>query len=255
MQCEHFREAIAADPAAPGDEAMAHVAGCAACAAFLAEMREQDERIARALAIDVPELKLPDLPPVACEIAGPRAGAGESAGRVPRRTRRPARRRNLPLLVGAAASAALFAVLFFRGGTVGEPAALADAVIAHMDHEQASRQVTTVAVPDQALTQVFDGRVSGVDSDLGLVSYARTCVIRGKRVPHLVVQGASGPVTLILLPDEPVAEAVPLEGALVHGVILPVGEGSVAVIGEREEQLREVREMGRRLSEAVRWRT
>jgi hypothetical protein len=80
-----------------------------------------------------------------------------------------------------------------------------------------------------------------------------SCVINGNTVPHLVIQGERGPVTLILLPDETIDKAIRLSGVNVQGVILPVGSGSIAVIGEREDQLEEIGEIGRRLSETVHW--
>jgi hypothetical protein len=125
--------------------------------------------------------------------------------------------------------------------------------MAHMDHEQASRRVTSVSVPEQALHDVIDSRVSAMDTGIGLVTYAQSCVINGNTVPHLVIQGESGPVTLILLPDESIDAAIPLSGEHVHGVIVPVGSGSVAIIGERTEQLGEIDEIGQRIVESVEW--
>jgi hypothetical protein len=40
-----------------------------------------------------------------------------------------------------------------------------------------------------------------------------------------------------LLPDEAIDDAVQLEGESINGVLLPVGGGSVAIIGERDEAL------------------
>ena len=42
------------------------------------------------------------------------------------------------------------------------------------------------------------------------------------------------------MPDERVAEAAELDGDNIHGVILPVGDGSIAIIGSREEQLERI---------------
>ena len=62
-------------------------------------------------------------------------------------------------------------------------------------------------------------------------------MINGKKIPHLVMQGEQGPVTILLLPDEAVDAPVPIEGQGINGIILPVGDGSVAIIGERNEKL------------------
>jgi hypothetical protein len=87
-------------------------------------------------------------------------------------------------------------------------------------------------------------------ADIGLVSYAQSCIINGNTIPHLVIQGEKGPITLLLLPDEMVHGAVSLSGESVNGVILPHGNGSIAIIGERGEQIDELKT---RVTEKVRW--
>src|SRR5687767_2600806 len=62
MKCEEYREAITADPSESFEGGAAHAATCAPCTAFRDELRRVNERIARALAIDVPDLRLPELP-------------------------------------------------------------------------------------------------------------------------------------------------------------------------------------------------
>ena len=74
--------------------------------------------------------------------------------------------------------------------------------------------------------------VANVSHDAGLITYAQSCEINGNKVPHLVIQGERGPVTIILLPDEKVDEVTPLEGERFNGVLVPVGDGSIAIIGE-----------------------
>jgi hypothetical protein len=82
--------------------------------------------------------------------------------------------------------------------------------------------------------------VARLDHDAGLITYARSCEINGRTVPHLVIQGEHGPITILLMPEEAIAEAVSLDGENTHGVILPVGDGSIAIIGAREEKLERV---------------
>ena len=56
--------------------------------------------------------------------------------------------------------------------------------------------------------------------------------IRGGRAPHLVVQTASGPVTVIVLPKERIEAAQNFDEQGYKGVLLPSGPGSVAVIAK-----------------------
>jgi Protein of unknown function (DUF3379) len=247
MNCEEYRDAIAADPSETFEGGRVHAAACEKCREYRRDMLSLDERIARALTIDVPPLQMPELPPYD-------ASDGDVVDIAGTGPRRPLLRMSLPLWAGIAAGLALVAVLVTGipgGGNDGE--ALARQVMAHMDHEQESRQVTSVPVSTQTLGDVVDPKVSAMDPDIGLISYAMSCVINGNTVPHLVIQGRAGPVTLILLPDETIEASIPLSGENVHGVILPVGNGSVAIIGQREDQQDEIEEIGRKLAGSVKW--
>ncbi|HEX5766035.1 MAG TPA: DUF3379 family protein [Woeseiaceae bacterium] len=249
MNCEEYKEAIATDPSASfaGDDA--HASGCDACSKYRDEMRALDERIARALAIDVPELRLPDLPyiePAGGEKSAAAANPGAPGIRSPFMSP--------PLWVGLAAAIALVAILFTGlPETRTDHRQLVAEIVAHMDHEQASRQVTSVPVPAQTLHAVVDPKVAAMDRDVGLITYAMSCVINGRTVPHLVIQGSTGPVTLILLPDETIESPLSLVGQNVQGVLLPVGHGSIAVIGQREDQMDEIDRIGKELADSVEW--
>ena len=247
MNCEEYRDAIAADPSESFEGGRAHAAACEKCSEYRRDMLSLDERIARALAIDVPALQMPELPPYEAS----ESGVVDIDGA---RSRRASPLMSLPLWAGLAAGLALVAIFVTGipgGGDGGQ--ALALQVIAHMDHEQESRQVTSVPVSTQTLGDVVDPKVSAMDPDIGLISYAMSCVINGNTVPHLVIQGRAGPVTLILLPDETIDASIPLSGENVHGVILPVGDGSIAIIGQREDQQDEIEEIGRKLARSVKW--
>jgi anti-sigma factor RsiW len=244
MNCDRYREAIAADPSETFDGGATHAARCAECSRYREEMRALDRRIAQALTIDVPEFRMPELP--AIETATPR-----ESGVVPL----PGKSRfAIPVWAGLAAAVVVAAVLIV-GVPRGERGAgdLVAEIVAHMDHEEASRRVTSVAVEAETLDKVVRSQASGMDHDIGLITYATSCVINGRTVPHLVIQGNRGPVTLILLSAEPLEEPIPLSGENVHGVLLPVGSGSIAVIGQREDQLGEIDRIGRKLAESVEW--
>lgn len=228
--------------ASPSDEAqelVRHEAACADCRAWRDELKSLDETLVRALAVPVPELAMPALDDGA-------TGADRVAAR-------PRRRPSVPAWFGIAAGIALLAYvgLFALSGG-GPERTLAEQVIAHMDHEAASRVVTDVAVPERTLDAVVSSHVARMGPGIGLVTYARSCVINGKTIPHLVVQGENGPITLLLMPDEPVDSAIPLEGESITGVLLPVGDGSIAIVGEREQ---DVRATANRVVDSVKWKT
>jgi hypothetical protein len=179
MNCEEYREAIAADPSESFAGGAEHTAACAACSTYRAEMQALDETIAKALAIDVPDLKIPDLPPI---------GEDDNVVNLPF-TR--AAKITTPAWIGIAASFALAAIIGvqFVGGGAGNDQLLADEVLAHLDHEPWALQVTNVAVSDERFASVVNPSIGTMDRDVGLVSYAQSCIINGNTIPHLVIQG------------------------------------------------------------------
>jgi hypothetical protein len=235
MNCEEFKEAIAADPSATFEGAD-HALSCESCAAYQAEMQAFDARIATALAIDAPALTMPDLPPI----------EDDNVVSLP-----VGRKRTMPSWLAIAASFALAAVIAtqFVGGPVEYPS-LADEIVAHLDHEPRALRVTDVAVSDDTFSDVVNPSVGTMDRNVGLITYARSCVINGKEVPHLVLQGEKGPITLLLMPEEMIDMAQTIDGDSVNGVILPVGNGSIAIIGGREEDLTDIE---RKVINSVEW--
>lgn len=222
MNCEEYRHAIGADPAFDGGAE--HLAECAECCAFRDQMRALDMNIAKALALDVPTLNLPDLPSI------------DSTDNVV--TLAPRRSLAKPGWFALAASVMLAAVLGVRMFAVDvDDASLGAAVLAHVDHDPSALVVSGTPVSNTVLERAVPPTVAHMDHDAGLITYAKSCEINGKTVPHLVIQGEKGPVTILLMPDEKVASAQTLDGDNVHGVILPVGNGSIAIIGARDESL------------------
>jgi hypothetical protein len=226
MNCEDYRQAIATDPAYAGGDA--HLSACADCREFRDDMRALDQTIARALAITVPELRIPDLPDIDTTAVVSLAAH---------------RRFTAPVWMAVAATLVLAAFVGIRmiGGSVAYPS-LADEIVAHLDHEPYALRVSDEPVDDRRLAKVVPANVAAMNHDAGLITYAQTCVINGRKIPHLVIQGQRGPVTILLLPDEALDAPVPIEGDSINGVILPVGGGSVAIIGEREEKLEAIQQ-------------
>ena len=239
MNCKDYKEAIAADPSQAFDGSE-HAAACESCATFRDEILALDKRIAKALNIAVPDLQLPELPPM-----------GEDDVNVVNLHFNRKGRLSAPVWVGLAASLVIATVVGVRflSNDVVYPS-LAAEIIAHLDHELGALQVTDKAISEGKLARVIEDDVAEMDA--GLITYARSCVINGHTIPHLVIQGEQGPITLLLLPDEMLDSAVALEGVGITGVILPVGTGSIAIIGERDEPLEDLQ---RRLLSTVKWST
>lgn len=236
MNCEEYRAAIAADPSF--DDSAGHLSDCAACQTYRAEILELEQTISRALRLDVPELRVPDLPELAAEDSlNSSTAMPDNVTVLPKRSWAP------PSWLALAATVVVAALLGIRLLSSGiEYESLADEVLAHLDHEPYALRITDVAVSDSRLASVVPANVAQMDHSAGLITYAQSCVINGHEVPHLVIQGERGPVTILLMPEEMISGPQQLQGVNINGVILPVGSGSIAIIGESDEFLEKIQQ-------------
>lgn len=236
MNCEDYREALTAEPGF--DDESGHLDTCAACQEYSGEMLALNDSIAAAMALTVPELVMPGLPDL------------ESNNVVSLSDRRVIFR---SAWLAVAASVLIAAVIGIRMAGIGvEYGTLEEQLLAHVDNEPASLLPATTPVSDRQLSQVVPANIATMNHDAGLITYAMSCSINGNDVPHLVIQGEHGPITILLMPYEKVAEASSIDGVNVQGIILPVGDGSIAIIGSREEQLDVVKQ---KVLDSVMWST
>lgn len=201
MSHEHARVAIGGDPHDLPPEVGAHLATCEACRQFHAETLAMDGRVRAALELPLDKFRK----------AAPA----------------PARRFAL------AASVAL--ATFIAGGSwlLWPQPALAGEVLEHVKHESGSWGAHQ-ALSASDIAQVL--QKAGVKFDTSMpVVYAMACPFRGRRVPHLVVQTANGPMTVMLLAHEKVDERQEFSEGGYHGVLVPAGSGSVAILARDGE--------------------
>lgn len=236
MNCDDYKTAVSADPGFKDESG--HADSCASCHQYRNEILALNEKVAMAMELDVPPLTMPDLPVIDTE---------KVTSLVTRR------RLSKVTLVALAATVVMCVFVGLRVtemnavyGTLGEQ------VLAHVDHERGALKVTSTPVSSRRLERAVPEGVATMNHDVGLITYAQSCVINGKTVPHLVIQGEHGPITILLMPDEKLAESQSLDGVSVRGVILPVGDGSIAIIGDREEPLDRVQQI---IVDSVNWST
>lgn len=236
MNCENYREALTADPGF--DDESGHLDACVACREYSAEMLGLNTRIAAAMALSVPELVMPELPDLETE----------NVVSLPKR-----RTITKPTWFAVAATVLIAAVIGIRmTGTGIEYGTLEEQLLAHVDHEPKALLPTSTPVSDRQLARAVPEKIATMNHDAGLITYAMSCSINGKDVPHLVIQGEHGPITILLMPHEKVADASSIDGVNVQGMILPVGDGSIAIIGSRDEQLEKVKQ---NVLDSVMWST
>lgn len=184
----------------------------------------------RALRIDVPE-----------------AGAAAPTER--------SRRNRWPLLAAAASVLVVVGILVGRldDAAYFPSADLAGDVIVHVHHEpMAIEDAVGRPVPDGEFQDILQAAGVRMMPVRPMVRYAKLCPFRGKMVAHFVVQGPEGPVTVLLLPDEDVPAAIPVEEDGFVGTIVPMERGgSIAVVGESGAAIEEIQ---REVAAAVQWR-
>lgn len=215
MDCGRYRSALLADPHDDQPSLRDHAQSCRECALYTHRLRLFEDRLGRAFRA-----------PLTARAPGQHAAARApaDASRTPRRRR--------PRLGWLAAAAGVLLALALAGGAwlVAPGRSLAAEVVGHMAGEPGAWN-RTEAVPAAALDAVFAASHLERNSDAGLVTYASSCVFRGHRVPHLVLQTDQGPVTVMVLTEESVRRRVHFDEQGYRGIIVPVpGRGSIAVL-------------------------
>jgi Protein of unknown function (DUF3379) len=232
MDHNRYRSAIMADPHDPDPDLRAHRESCAECRVFTEQLLRFEERLERALLVEIP------VKPVVLPFTGNSAAARGA-------------RRWLAL-----AASVLVAVVVATGVWLTLPQrSLAAAVVAHMAGEPDAWRRTGVPVPDAELSAVLADSKLHLKPGAGLVSYASSCEFRGHKVPHLVVQTPSGPVTVMVLVHEPVRAAKHFDSQGYRGTIVPVpGHGSLAVLmRDSESQSGDVNAVAAQVDAAIVW--
>jgi hypothetical protein len=255
MNCTDYKEALTAEPGFIDESG--HLESCADCRGYRDEILSLDEKLIAAMEFAVPELVMPELPDIDTENVVSLSS-----------------RRGPPKAVWFAMAASVVLAVFVGIGMTGSDVTevpqganglahnetelaptygtLEEQVLAHVDHEPRALQPSVTPVSDSQLSIAVPTNVATMNHDAGLITFAESCSINGNDVPHLVIQGVHGPITILLMPEESIGESTTIVGVNIKGIILPVGNGSIAIIGGREEQLDQVKE---NVLDSVMWST
>jgi len=230
MNCLEFRRICIATSDSVDEDFLAHKQQCPECAALAEEMGQFDRYLNEAMVIDPPS-------GLASRILLRQSLFNE------KRTRRQfyfayALAASLVLALGVT-----FSVLQYQGNTLDE------AVIAYIINDLEPRR-TELDIQSQQLQSLFNSVGMKVSGNLGTVNYARRCYIRDQVSLHLVLAGSKGPVTVIVMPEDPIENTIPIEHTYFNGIIVPCPKGSMAIVGEPGESLNEVET---KMREAVTW--
>jgi len=207
LECKHARLAIGGAPQELSAEVAQHVATCPQCARFREETLAMEGRLKAALELPLHRFRNP----------------AQISKAAPRRF--------------ALAASVVIALLVGAGAWLFRPQpTLAGEVVEHVKHEPGSWQVHE-PVPPEALSAVL--AKAGVRYDMRFpVTYASPCPFRGHIVPHLVVQTDRGPLTVMVLAHikTDATKQVTFSEGEYHGVVLPAGPGSIAVLAPKGQE-------------------
>jgi len=221
MNCDEARLQIGGEPGASTPDLEDHLQGCPECARLRLEMRALDDRLRQALA-QPPQLL---------------------------RSRRPS-----PVMrQWALAASVLLAILAAGALWLLRPSAtLAREVVAHVQHEPQSWLATQhIDTPGIAKALRGGGVELGITSDK--IMYAQSCWFRGHYVPHLVIDTAHGPATVLVLRHEHVGSRVAFHEHGMSGVIVPAGAGSIAVLERGGGDSGNLDEVAQQMQQDVHW--
>ena len=233
MNCLEARRQMLVDPSRPDGELREHLAVCTRCANDMERLLRLDEAIRRAMMVE------------------PAPGTLERIQLVQVLGKRPTRIAGR--LAGIAAILLLsLAVVFWtlRSPGSGESAPGHSHSVAVLEHIQS--EIEYLQRDDQVSLQALNFMLSQFGARLrdnpGPVRYLGRCLIGESEGVHLVLEGATAPITVLLMPTESTSQPETLDEAGFRGVVVPAGPGSMAVVGGKEEPLDElVEKLGRAL--------
>ena len=212
MKCSDLQLSLGAEPHATSPELEAHLGECAACAEYRREMLELDAKIHRALKIDVSDFN---------------SGAKRSAAPVQRphsRGRQWALAASVLLTVGA---------ILAMWGVLPRHSLAAD-VVSHVVSETVDGPLER-PVAEGTVREVMERSGMRLDPISSQIVFMRTCLIRGRLVPHFIVRTQHGTATVMIMPDEHVKSPEHFDGNGYRGLLVPYGEkGSIAVLSRAD---------------------
>jgi hypothetical protein len=206
MNCEELRPLVGAEPDSTNPEVVTHIESCPECARYRQELQAMDRLIYRALAVDAP-----------AETSASQPKQKQSTNRVWRM----AASALITVLVGAMS----LWLLTPRDSFAAE-------AIDHVKHEQFSLVRTSETVDDKELEAVLAASRLRLKPGAARVSYAQSCLFRGQRVPHLVVQTEQGPVTALVVTDAPTQQRKRFDEDGFQGEIISAPRGVIVVLGQ-----------------------
>lgn len=221
MNCINVCRQIATDPEHLNHEISTHLAHCGSCRAFAKSQQQFSKTLNRATRIKPPE---------------------ELAAKI--LLRQSLQRKNTFQFRLRAVMAIATVFVLAIGLVIGiqqwnSPLSLQQSVITHIKNEQ-HHLYESNSVSQITLKKLLEPHHIKLVHSLANVHYASACPIRQFPGVHLIIQGTNGPVTILLMPNEHISRTMPITDSRFNGRLIPVSNGSIAIVGENNENLNEI---------------
>ncbi len=229
MNCFEFRRLILADPRRRTEEQSEHMAHCASCAALAKEIEGFDSAIHDAASVPVPD------------------GLAERV--LLRRTMSRSARAGMWALAASVVVAVGIGAYFYAGpgpededlivaaAQLGERHPAVAAINYVVDHE--SRLLRETPVLDTAVVRQALAHLGLKLPDSVSMRYLGNCPVPGGVGEHVVLETAFGHVTLILVPNQPIAPRVIVADRKMTALAAPVRTGGYILVTDSLDKVRQ----------------
>lgn len=216
MNCLEFRRQLLADPYTSSAELSEHRLACQACQRFAAQTLAMEHVLKEAAKVDVPE-----------------GLASRILLRQRMESRRDTLRRNGLWAIAATFILSLGLAIYFPQTA---PLSLEASVLAHVEDEQRHMQAHD-NVNFDTVNQRMRKYGMQLKKPVATVNFAMSCPMRHTRGFHMVFQGDHGPVTVLVMPGDFIAQRKQVADQRFQGVVMPTQNGSMAIVAENAQDL------------------
>jgi len=219
MDCLEFRRQLGTDPRALDRAARTHMEGCAGCTDAHGRAFAFDARLAKAMAVSIPE-GLADrilLAQLTVDRQRQRVGRGRVAW----------------IALAVAASLVLGVGLLRHSGAPLPGASLPDLVAAHVvapDERDALQK--TVMLPTDEVRHAFADRGVTLASVPANVAYVSECGIDKYRTVHMVMPESGAPVSVVYVVQHRVTAAQDFQRNGLAGREVPMADGTLVMLAQ-----------------------
>lgn len=249
MNCLEFQRALRTEPNPRDAGLLEHAAACATCEASFRRARTFDRKLSAAVNLTVPENMASRilLQQSMTQANDSRAGAaprGASAKSWWRKGWSARRAAIAASLVVATITAGVMLERNTRERRLGGE-------IVEMVEKATYAMMATGPVHKGEIEAAFNPIGLGLAGEFDVkVRFAGQCKLRGEIAGHLVLEGTRAPISVFVMPGQPVSGRSRLDDGHWSGVLMPAPGGSIAIIAAPGES---IEALEARLRDLVRW--